>query len=655
MHLNGDDTGIRGGYISPHNGTTVASPSADPQPHHLRLRLSYAPTAPTPRQRRSSYVGASIPCANRAPDTPNSRQRTGVPRLAGIPDAQPHPHPHPQSRRRPIALPPQIHATTTVILHPALAKSGTPLAIDFASLPTTESNAAWYHLLSTPATHPGLPSLTILAPSLPWAITAHASGSIVRCLTVADVMGAIWAALSLRIDAEQFEREMTTRDMTTRGGSHSPKRRNKAVESGGLTYWNGMTRLDLLQGKTRFAGLSESTMGCDTWVLEGSELVGGIPDFEDTDMEERSRIVERKNQECCGLSRSEVAIITNGLIYLLASASILGVPHTSGFSPPGLYFHGLSLKSLIGEQNVHCLTLPNCTLDITNQAYQPQYKESDFVCNSVDRDNPIKVNGLSVVALVLTGSNRSLTTPVVSSVTCRDKDKNLRTVVKCPRSRGVGYAEVRASSPTQTVRLNYGHLIGINTEINLLWRRRKSLSAYWFYINRYFGCFSGIAVSALPFLTLSLETCINYSFFREVVIVVTQTIASIVMIIRVYALYGRSRRVLWFLLVMGFSVVAVSVYSFTQQHASRPMILGGCQFNLSENTSYRLAGSWEGLFIFDTTIFLLTIYNAHTTRRRMIPTANLYTLVVRDGALYFRIMALANLANIASYYFANSG
>ncbi|KAJ7730478.1 hypothetical protein DFH07DRAFT_945390 [Mycena maculata] len=48
------------------------------------------------------------------------------------------------------------------------------------------------------------------------------------------------------------------------------------------------------------------------------------------------------------------------------------------------------------------------------------------------------------------------------------------------------------------------------TEINHLWRHRKSLSAYWFYINRYFGFFSGIAVSALPLLTLSLE----YSFFR---------------------------------------------------------------------------------------------------------------------------------------------
>ncbi|KAJ6484494.1 hypothetical protein C8R47DRAFT_1321554 [Mycena vitilis] len=203
--------------------------------------------------------------------------------------------------------------------------------------------------------------------------------------------------------------------------------------------------------------------------------------------------------------------------------------------------------------------------------------------------------------------------------------------------------------------LFFDHLITLDTEINLLWRRSKSLSAHWFYINRYFGFFSGIAVSALPFVTLSVETCRQYSFVREVILVATQAITSVIMIIRVYALYGRSRRILWFLLGLGAIVVAVSVYSFTQQHGSRPMILGGCHFNLSGETSFRLAGSWEGLFVFDTIIFVLTVYNAFLTRRRMIPSTGLYTLVVRDGAMYFGIVALANLANIASYYFPNSG
>ncbi|KAJ7460001.1 hypothetical protein B0H11DRAFT_1639572, partial [Mycena galericulata] len=57
---------------------------------------------------------------------------------------------------------------------------------------------------SEPATHPVLPSLTIISSRIPWAITAQASGEILRCLTVADVLSAIHQALRLQIDEEQF-------------------------------------------------------------------------------------------------------------------------------------------------------------------------------------------------------------------------------------------------------------------------------------------------------------------------------------------------------------------------------------------------------------------------------------------------------------------
>jgi hypothetical protein len=34
-----------------------------------------------------------------------------------------------------------------------------------------------------------------------------------------------------------------------------------------LEQKRGMTRLDFLDGRTRLGGLSESTMGCDIWVV----------------------------------------------------------------------------------------------------------------------------------------------------------------------------------------------------------------------------------------------------------------------------------------------------------------------------------------------------------------------------------------------------
>ncbi|KAJ6526722.1 hypothetical protein B0H19DRAFT_1196860 [Mycena capillaripes] len=213
----------------------------------------------------------------------------------------------------------------------------------------------------------------------------------------------------------------------------------------------------------------------------------------------------------------------------------------------------------------------------------------------------------------------------------------------------------------ELILLNYLHLVGcvllywdhaitLDKEVNLLWRRGKSLSSYCFFVNRYFAFVSGIPVSAIPFLSPSTEMCLQFSLFREVAIVLTQIITGVVMIIRVYALFSRSAGVLWFMIGTAACVIGVSVWSVSGQQASRSMIVGGCHFGLTYTTSYRLAGSWEALFAFDSIIFGLTIYYAAYANRWRIHRTTLHTLVVRDGAMYFGIMALANLANISTYY-----
>ncbi|KAJ7863977.1 hypothetical protein B0H14DRAFT_3606096 [Mycena olivaceomarginata] len=198
--------------------------------------------------------------------------------------------------------------------------------------------------------------------------------------------------------------------------------------------------------------------------------------------------------------------------------------------------------------------------------------------------------------------------------------------------------------------LYWDHLITLRKEITLLWGRGRSLSAYCFFVNRYFAFLTGIPVSVIPFLSPSTERCLRLSLFREMAIVLTQLITGVVMIIRVYALFGRSRRVLWFMVGTAACVTGVNVWSVSGQEGSRTMIEGGCHYGLTESTSYRLAGSWEALFAFDSLIFGLTIYYAYSAQRWRIRQTNLHTLVVRDGAMYFGIMALANLANISTYY-----
>ncbi|KAJ7151941.1 hypothetical protein C8R46DRAFT_1007154 [Mycena filopes] len=172
-------------------------------------------------------------------------------------------HPPAAPRIKSIPLPPQVPGVTNVALHPALAHCGTALAVDLAI--GAPSNAAlqrqWQQLCSTAATHPPLPSLSILSPRLPWGITAHASGR--SGVSVADVLSAIWEALGLDVDREGF-RDWEIMHATQRERGSGRRNRDR------ITYRDGMARVELLEGKTTFKGLSVSDMGCDTWVLESA-------------------------------------------------------------------------------------------------------------------------------------------------------------------------------------------------------------------------------------------------------------------------------------------------------------------------------------------------------------------------------------------------
>jgi len=61
--------------------------------------------------------------------------------------------------------------------------------------------------------------------------------------------------------------------------------------------------------------------------------------------------------------------------------------------------------------------------------------------------------------------------------------------------------------------LYYDHLITIGNEISYIWSRRKTASAYWFFLNRYLSFFGNIVVTAFVWYPLSLEvrTNINHS------------------------------------------------------------------------------------------------------------------------------------------------
>ncbi|KAL0060922.1 Mitogen-Activated Protein Kinase Kinase Kinase 8 [Marasmius tenuissimus] len=142
-------------------------------------------------------------------------------------------HTHSIHRPQCIPLPSQSVSGAPVTLHSILVSpEAATLEWDFIwSYQSVESmplDDRWT-VLREAATVPGLPSMNVVHPSLPWPITVHASGVEV---TVVDVLVTISESLMMPTGAQ-----------------------------------GGAIRLDLLQGGTVFLGLGYSDIGEDVWQL----------------------------------------------------------------------------------------------------------------------------------------------------------------------------------------------------------------------------------------------------------------------------------------------------------------------------------------------------------------------------------------------------
>lgn len=202
--------------------------------------------------------------------------------------------------------------------------------------------------------------------------------------------------------------------------------------------------------------------------------------------------------------------------------------------------------------------------------------------------------------------------------------------------------------------LYYDHFLTFDGEVEFIWRRRKSHSSLWFFLNRYLAFFGNLVVTVVGFRSLSYTSCKHYSLFVQILIIVQRVIVCTLLTLRTYALYARSLRILKLLLGSGFVLAAVCLWAMFGQKIVPLRIGRGCHIGVSRVTAVRLASAWEALFLYDCLIFGLTVAKAWSARKDHAITGirvPLITLVLRDGALYFAVIGFGNFMNMVTFYF----
>jgi len=200
--------------------------------------------------------------------------------------------------------------------------------------------------------------------------------------------------------------------------------------------------------------------------------------------------------------------------------------------------------------------------------------------------------------------------------------------------------------------LYYDYISTFNDEVIHFWSPlRYNWGTVVFLLTRYLAIFGYTPVVAKLFISNGKEKqCTALESYHDCITVAVQIIAATVMVLRVHALWERSRVILVTMLVFACILIAFSIWCmlWAGKYDIPPPLLPsgiiGCRNAMSYNQAWRYGAAWSSVFLFDAMIFGLTVYKTlkirRTHRRTMVD------ILLRDGCMYFAVMSAMTLSNI---------
>nr|GAT43261.1 predicted protein [Mycena chlorophos] len=212
--------------------------------------------------------------------------------------------------------------------------------------------------------------------------------------------------------------------------------------------------------------------------------------------------------------------------------------------------------------------------------------------------------------------------------------------------------------------LVYDYLLTLSREVSGFWGlRRPTWSTVFFFLNRYGSIFGTIPIIVQYFSTTTDPTkyavCRVYTMYHQYFALFSQVCVAVMLMMRTYALYERSRTILAFMLAVTLAAFSFAVYRILgsdDDNTLSPLLQSfGCPVATARPKSVRLGEAWSMMLVFDVMIFGLTLWKAlrlyakHGVTSRTGRSGGLVEILLRDGSVYFALMVIANAFNIASY------
>ncbi|KAJ3747799.1 hypothetical protein DFH05DRAFT_849602 [Lentinula detonsa] len=151
-----------------------------------------------------------------------------------------------------------------------------------------------------------------------------------------------------------------------------------------------------------------------------------------------------------------------------------------------------------------------------------------------------------------------------------------------------------------------------------------------------------------------MSQCLSLQTYHQYYALILQVFIGVLLLLRTYALYERNFKVLVLLVVVGLALlifgIALLVWGRNEIQLQETVVVSnelGCQLWLNQQNASCLALVWGGMLLFDFLVFSLTLYKALTLQRD--GRVTLLSVLMRDGTVYFGVMAISIIANILTF------
>ncbi|KAJ7105161.1 hypothetical protein C8R44DRAFT_806750 [Mycena epipterygia] len=197
----------------------------------------------------------------------------------------------------------------------------------------------------------------------------------------------------------------------------------------------------------------------------------------------------------------------------------------------------------------------------------------------------------------------------------------------------------------------YDHLLTLDNEVMHIWTPKLKRSSAWFLLFRYVAMVNSLSRITLFLGDFDPETCKKLSAAENYLLLIQEFFVGCALCLRVYAMYGFNRKVFLALAIAALTNIGLAAWTVVGTGMTLSSTLPGCHVNTPKSQAIRTAAAWEAKLVGDILILGLTLRRAFTYHRSVgLGSGTLLRVMVRDGAVYFGVICLVNLANIIVLY-----